>query len=119
MGTNPVIPFPPEQGAVQPTPSQFGMGQLAGQGVNLDQLQQQSNLMRNAGALDQLKDLNSTLTQAQDFMTTLADQFPGAAQYIRTVVEALDIANRGLVDVLTAVLSQGSTPEPPAPRYVP
>lgn len=118
MGTNPVIPFPPEQ-ATNPQPANFGMGQLAGAGINIDQLQQQGMLDRNAGVLDQMKELNMTLTQAQDFMTTVADQFPGAAQYVRTVVEALDIANRGMVDVLTAVLSQANTPEPPAPRYTP
>jgi hypothetical protein len=74
---------------------------------------------QSAGLLDQLKDLNGQLTTAQDLMLTVATQFPGAAQYVRTVVEALDIANRGLVDVLTAVLSQSMSPEPPSPRYMP
>lgn len=115
-----MIPFPPSQQGGGPGPQNFDPGAaMAGSGPDqLAQMQQQSQMEQSAGMLENLKDLSAGLTQAQDFVTTIASQFPGAAQYARTVIEALDVANKGIVDLLTAVISQSNVPEPMAPKYL-
>lgn len=114
------MPFPPAQQGGGPGPQDFSLSSAMGGGgaQDLQALQEQSQLDQNAGILEQMKDISAGLTQVQDFIMTTAGQFPGAAQYARTVIEALDVANKGLVDLLTAVISEAQTPEPTAPRYL-
>ncbi len=113
------IPFPPSQQTGQNPQNYSITGAMAGQGPqDMEALQQQQQLDQNAGMIEAIKDLSAGLTQAQDFVMTAANQFPGAAQYARTVIEAMDMANKGLVDLLTAIISQANSPEPMAPRYL-
>lgn len=106
----------------QPPPQTFGGqdvgGQMAGNGPQtLQALQEKSQLEQSSGILEAMKDLSMGLQQAQEFLMTVASQYPGTAQYARTTIEALDVASKSMVDVLTAVVSQ-SQMAPSQPNYI-
>ena len=77
-----------------------------------------SPMEANAGIFDQLRQLNMQLQDAQTTLEVIAGQFPGSAQYVRQAIQALEVANKSLIDVLTAVISQAQEQQPMSPRIV-
>jgi hypothetical protein len=118
------MPLPPQgpqppQGPPGPAGPMSSPGmQMGGQDAsNLAAMQQQSQIQQTAGVLENLKQLTGEMEQVQQFLSMIATQYPGSAQYVRSVSEALALASKGMVDVVGAVVSQAQM-EPAAPPYL-
>lgn len=71
---------------------------------------------QNGGIFEMFQEMQMGLSNSVDFLMTLSGQFPGAAEPIRRVLEALQGASSGLIDIIQAVTVEASQPTPSAPR---
>jgi len=77
---------------------------------------QPSPIEQNAGVLDILREISMGFSQVNEFLMGIAQQFPGSAQSVRSVLEAVQTANTGLVDIVQSVTMEAQAPIPAAPR---
>jgi len=75
-----------------------------------------SPLEQNAGIFSMFEEIAMGVKNTNEFLMTLAGQFPGASEPIRRVLEAFGAAEKGLVDVIQAVSVEATQPTPTAPR---
>jgi hypothetical protein len=71
---------------------------------------------QNEGIFSTFQEIEAGIRGTTDFLTTLSGQFPGAAEPIRKVMEAMQAAEGGLMDIIQAVTVEASQPTPAAPR---
>lgn len=71
---------------------------------------------QNAGVFEMFQEMSMGLQNSSDFLMTLSGQFPGAGEPIRRVLEAMQAASSGLIDIIQAVTVEASQPTPSAPR---
>jgi len=71
---------------------------------------------QNGGIFEMFQEMQMGLQNSSDFLMTLSGQFPGAAEPIRRVLEAMQGASQGLIDIIQAVTVEASQPTPSAPR---
>ncbi len=119
--TFPQVPIAPPPTAAQPQTGQAGEGDFNISQVAPPQegaMAPPSPMEANAGIFDQLRQLNMQFQDAQSTLETIAGQFPASAEYIRQTLQALDVATKSLLDVLTAVVSQAQEQQPMSPRIV-
>lgn len=118
LSAQPIAP-PPE--AAQPQVGQAGQGDMnisQQMAPPQDPSMAPSPMEANAGIFDQLRQLNMQLTDANSTLEAIATQFPAAAESIRQAMQALEVANKSLIDVLTAVISQSQEQQPMSPRII-
>lgn len=71
---------------------------------------------QNAGVFDMLQQVSMGFSQVSEYLMGIAQQFPGSAQAVRSVLEQVQAANTGLVDIVQSVTMEASAPTPAAPR---
>ena len=102
---SPANPFQPEQG--------FEGGEVAGTPPS-DPSQNVGEA--NEGIFEMFQEMQMGLQNSSDFLMTLSGQFPGAAEPIRRVLEAMQGASQGIIDIIQAVTVEAAQPTPSAPR---
>ena len=70
----------------------------------------------NEGIFEMFQEMQMGLQNSSDFLMTLSGQFPGAAEPIRKVLEAMQASSQGITDIIQAVTVEASQPTPAAPR---
>lgn len=118
MATFSAVPTEAPSTAAAPQTGQAGQGDFDISQMAPPQDGIPSPMEANAGIFDQLRQLNMQLQDAQTILETIAGQFPAAAEYVRQTSQALEVANKSLIDVLTAVISQAQEQQPMSPRIV-
>ncbi len=113
-------PNPIMLGPAQPSPDtspSFPAGQMGAFGGTANQPNATPDAVgQNAGALDMLREVSMGFSQVTEFLIGIAGQFPGSAQAVRAVLESVQAANAGLVDIVQSVTMEAAAPTPAAPR---
>jgi hypothetical protein len=69
-----------------------------------------------AGILQQLRSIETQLTEGKNSLLTIAGQFPASSEDARSAIQGLEAARSKLIGLLTTILSQTTEPGPVAPR---
>ena len=69
-----------------------------------------------SGVLQQLRSIETQLTEGKNSLLTIASQFPASSEDSRMAVQAIEAARGKLIGLLTTILSQNTEPGPVPPR---
>ena len=78
---------------------------------------QQQQAEQNAGALQQVRQLELGIAQIGQVIQQMTPQYPSASEAAREAVEGLDKARQALTGFVVAVMSQVPSPQPAGPAY--
>lgn len=73
-------------------------------------------LDQKAGILQQLRNIETQLTEGKNSIQAIASQFPASSQDSRAAIEAIEAARGRLIGLLTTMLSQTTDTGTPSPR---
>lgn len=96
-------PFAPTQG--------FGGGAVEGQPPT-----EQSPMEQNEGLFSQIQEIQMGVAGSTHFLMALSQQFPGTAQQVRVILEALQAVDAAIPDLIQALTVDAAMPTPMAPR---
>ena len=102
---------PPQQPAASPMDTLMGPG-------GITQTPQQMELQAQAGALDQLRQVEMAMTSLSQITQQMAAAYPGGAEPARQVMAALDQAKQALLGMLVPMMSGMPDGQPPGPAYM-
>lgn len=102
---------PPQQ---QPSP----MDTLMGGGPQLPQDPQQAELQAQAGALDQLRQMEMAIGTLSQLTQQMASAYPGGAQSASQTMQLLEQARQSLLGMLVPMMSGMPDGQPRGPAYM-
>lgn len=101
------------QAAPAPSPMDTLMGQ---QGMG--QSPQQAEIQAQAGALDQLRQMEMAIGALSQLTQQMAAAYPGGAEPARQVMQNLDAARQALLGMLVPMMSGMPEAQPQGPAYM-
>ena len=107
----------PQMGEAPP-PQQSPMDTLMGQQGQLPQSPQQAELQAQAGALDQLRQMEMAMSTLSQMAQQMAAAYPGGAEPARQVMAGLDAAKQALIGMLVPMMSGMADAQPQGPAYM-
>ena len=106
-------PAAPEQAPPPPmSPMDTLMGQQVAQNPQMAQLQAQ------AGALQQLRDVEMAIGSLSQIVQGMAAAYPGGAEPARQAMQALDQAKQAVIGFLVPMMTGMPDAQPPGPPYM-
>ena len=98
-------------------PGQSPMDTLMGPG-GITQTPQQLELQAQAGALDQLRQVEMAFQSLSQIVQQMAAAYPGGAEPARQVMASLDQGKQALLGMLVPMMSGTPDGQPPGPAYM-
>lgn len=109
----------PQDPAAQPQQAPGSpMDSLMGTNPMMAKTPQQAEMEAQAGALNQLREVEMSIGALSQIVQQLAAAYPGGAGPVRQTMAALDAAKQSLIGLLVPMMSGMPDAQPPGPAFM-